>query len=901
MQRLLLLLCCLAAGFGLRAQTTVLSDFEGDDDLVTWEAVDGTYNGVVENPEDTTGINPSASAGSYTKSGEHAYSQFVGNFAEPLDLATQNVFTIQVYADTNTSFILKLEGAVPAENIERKQNIATANVWRTYTFDFSAAAEQFDATRVLIFFDENVETTTNTYLIDNFTVREGGPCAGTPVDPLVIDNFECQRNATYGIGYNDVEVIANPEKNGINTSDSVGRYTDQAEAYHALVIDYDEPIDLRENAQFCIKVWAPVAGELLFKLERTGGQYEEGVQITETNTWVEACVDFSGEAGEDYTRFVLFFNAGQDGTDDVYYIDDITRSEAPVAEAIEDFEDGASLNWMAGGNNGTFNGVIANPNMTGANTSENVGSYTRGSAQFAFLQAELQEALDLSTEPQMNLDVWAPEGATSVTMQLVSALDGAVSVTVPLTATQSWQTLSFNFAANAGTTDFSSIRLLFDSGTTGTGTYYFDNLFQGAGTTDECADVETDLRILDDFECQRNANYTVGAGDLSVVDNPDGEEDSGNESDRVGRFDDPVGMFSALAIGFDSAIDLSLNNQLLVDIWAPVAGDIIFKLEGGTAAPVEIRRTIPQTEAWVMYSVDLSEYEGDGYETLVMFFDGGAGSTVVNTYYVDNIRLNRPPYTTSCLSTFEDEDYTLSDWTYFANGGFEGNDFLIVENPDPSGINTSAEVGQFEEANDGLAFAGLAADLSSPVQLVNGAKTGTVKVWMSVAGEVWLKLERPRGDAPGSGDVKAQYTTPGEWQELTFDYSALPDGAMYDRVSILMNAAAVPAQAQTHYFDDLAFGGGDCANLTGIFTPVRIDALRAFPNPVTSQLTIDNPNQAVRFTLTNMLGQQVKELVAAGDGAQVYWSVDDLRPATYVLGAYDRSGRLVARSLIVKR
>ncbi|WP_116108557.1 T9SS type A sorting domain-containing protein [Lewinella sp. IMCC34191] len=906
MQRLLLLFCCFAATLGLQAQTTVLSDFEGDDDLVTWEAVNGTYNGVVENPEDSTGINPSASAGSYTKSGEHAYSQFVGTFAEPLDLSEQNVFSIQVYADTNTSFILKLEGAVPAENIEMKKNIATANVWRTYTFDFSEAAEEFDATRVLIFFDENMETTTNTYLIDNFTVSEGGPCAGTPVDPLVIDDFECQRNATYGIGYDDVEVIVNPEKTGINTSDSVGRYTDQTGAYHALVIAYDQPIDLSANAQFCIKVWAPETGNLLFKLEGYGNTFEVPVQITQTNQWVEACADFSGAAGTDFSQFVLFFNAGVDDAEgDVYYIDDIIRMEAPEPEAIEDFEDDAKLTWVTTGtNNGTFNGVVDNPDMTGANTSENVGSYTRGTAQFAFLQADLPEELDLSTEPQLNLDVWAPDGATTVTLQLVSTLDGAVSVEVPIPATGSWQTLNFNFEANASTTDFSSLRLLFDSGTTGTGTYYFDNLFQGTSTVDNCADVEVDPRILDDFECQRNANYTVGAGDLSVIDNPDGGNNSGNTSSRVGQFDDPAGEYNALAIGFDDPIDLSLNNQLMVDIWAPVAGDILFKLEGGTGADVEIRQPIPETEteSWVTYTVDLSAYEGMGYQTLVMFFGAGTDNAAVNTYYVDNIRLNRPPYTTSCIATFESADYTLTNGFYFENGAFTDNGLMSIDNPDMSEGNMSETVGVFEEAADGTqTWAGLALPLDAPVTLVNGAKTATMKVWMEVAGTVVFKLERPRDGAPGSGDIPANYTTAGEWQELTFDLSALPDGATYDQITLLMNSTEIPASNLTHYFDDIAVGGGDCAALTSIFNSVRLDNIRAFPNPVTDELTIDNPNSAVRFTLTNMLGQQVKELVVDGNSPRVQWPVDDLRSATYVLGAYDRSGRIVARSMIVKR
>ncbi|NJB87074.1 hypothetical protein GGR26_002851 [Lewinella marina] len=899
MQRLLLFLLCCATALSLNAQTTVLENFDGTS-VVTWEAVDGTYNGVVENPEDTTGINPSANVGSYTKADDRSYSLFIGTFDEPLDLSTNNRFSIQVYAGAATSFILKLEG--PDGSIEAKRNIATANVWRTYTFDFSGTASQ-KPTRAILFFDDGVEESGDTYLFDNFKVSPAGPCAGTVVDATIIDDFECQRNATYAVpGFNDIMVIANPDKSGINTSDSVGQYTDQAGAFHALVIDYDDAIDLSVNNNICMKVWAPVTGEILFKLEGGSSPNKEvRVMVDEAETWTEVCADFSDQSNANHKKLVLFLNVGVDDAEgDIYYIDDITITPAPAAEAIEDFEDGAKLTWTAGGNNGTFNGPIDNPDTEG-NSSATVGSYTRGPAPFATLNAMLPNGLDLSGNPQLNLDVWAPNDNTVVTMQLFSPTEGRKSADATAATGQSWQTLSFNFEEFADVTDFESISLIFAPNTTGTDTYYFDNLSQGESTVDACADVETDPRILDDFECQRNANYTVGGEWVSVVNNPDGGNDSPNKSTKVGAFDDQPGAFNALVIDFGGAIDLSLNNQLLVDIWAPTDGQILFKLEGGSAAAAEVFQDIPSTEEWNTYTVDLSPYQGMGYTRLVMFFGAGGDNAAVNTYYFDNLRLRRAPYVNSCISTFESADFTLAGWRYFANGDFEGNDFIISENPDQSGINTSETVGTFEEAPNGETFAGMYADLDAPLVLSSGQKMITMKVWMPVEGTVVFKLEQGIDGAPNSGDVPASYTTPREWQELTFDMSFLPDGARYNRVTLIPNSTEVPEAAQTHYFDDIAVGSGDCANTTGLFTPVRLDALRVFPNPISSQLTIENPNGAVRFTLTNMLGQPVKQLNVEGARTQVQWPLADLPAATYVLTAHDRSGLPLARSIVVKR
>ena len=243
----------------------VYEDFEGGGPGITWNAFDGTYNGVVDNPA-VAGINTSANVGSYTKSGAHAFSLFLGELASPMDLSVNNRFTIQLYAGAATRLLMKLEGA--GEAIEITKNIAITNRWIEYEFDFSAAASFTTITKIILFFDPGVEASADTYLFDNIVWRAANSCAGTVPNPLVIDDFECQRNATYAIpGYDDIEAIANPDVSGINTSTGVGRYTDRDGDFHAMVIDYNSALDLSVNNYVCMKVWAPVTGNLLFKLE----------------------------------------------------------------------------------------------------------------------------------------------------------------------------------------------------------------------------------------------------------------------------------------------------------------------------------------------------------------------------------------------------------------------------------------------------------------------------------------------------------------------------------------------------------------------------------------------------------------------------------------------------------
>jgi hypothetical protein len=125
---------------------------------------------------------------------------------------------------------------------------------------------------------------------------------------------------------------------------------------------------------------------------------------------------------------------------------------------------------------------------------------------------------------------------------------------------------------------------------------------------------------------------------------------------------------------------------------------------------------------------------------------------------------------------------------------------------------------------------------------------------------------------------------------------------------LIPNFGVIPTENLTHYFDDIAVGGGTCGT-TSIFSPVSIPSLDVYPNPVHNELTIDNPGEATIFRLTNMMGQTVKTLsvegarpwLLSGAEVQVQWEVSAIPVGTYVLTAEAVNGVIVARSMIVKQ
>lgn len=905
MRAILLTLSLLLALTNWGIAQVVLENFEGGAQL-PWNAANGAFD-VVDNPpdQDTLMINPSAEVGSYTKEEGAAFSLLIAELDDPLDLSTNNQFRIMVNAPVATAFILKLEG--DGEAIEETKNIAVANQWIEYTFNFSEAGDFTTLNKIILFFDPGTAESSDTYLFDNL-VTEPNPCEGVMADPGILDDFECQRNVQYGLpGLTDIEAVDNPDPSGINTSTRVGEYTDRQGAFHAMVIPFRNDIPLGDRNVVRIKIWAPVTGRLLVKLE--GGDsapIEKDAQVEETNTWVEYSIDFSDQANASHRQLVFFFNAGEaDADGDIYYIDDIQLAEKEVvSNVLEDFEDGASLTWLSLGDEavfGTFDGVIENPDKTAPNTSDNVGSYTKGTSQFGGLQADLPLDFDLGSAPQLNLQVWAPANASSLEMRLFSPSQGLQSVSRDIDAVNTWIDLNFDFSEFAMINDFERVEIVFDPDLNTQDTWYFDNLSQGEATGDPCEGVEPDPNVIDDFDCQRNIAPTTGADRLEVILNPDPSGINGNASDMVGQYTDPIDLFSALVYDFGGPIDLSLFNQLTIKIWSPKAVPLGFKLEGGTSDPVELTTDVTETEQWVEYIVDFSDQADANHTRLALFFNFGQEPTEEDVYFIDDIEWRRAPIM-GCVSNFETPEFTLDEWQYFANGDLSNEIVdVVVDNPDPSGINTSATVGEFIERPGGENFAGMFHVSENEFSLPNDNKTMRMKVWMDNPGRVVLKLERSTNDAPNTGDVfsETDYTGEGEWQELTFDYSGIvPDDALYTTVTVIMDFDDIPDEEKVYYFDDIVIGNADCA-VTTSRSRVELERLQVSPNPAYNRLIIQNAEGLERFVIYNMLGQPVQTIRTTGQyGMEI--DLAEIGKGVYILNGYDRTGALRATTKFVK-
>jgi hypothetical protein len=115
---------------------------------------------------------------------------------------------------------------------------------------------------------------------------------------IVID-FESPATSTNynGFGGAFVNIIANPDPSGINTSATVAELNETPGSL-GFAGAFSNPIalpaiDFVTYATVCVKVWAPNTGDMLFKAEgqSAGATWEQLQPINVANTWVELCFD----------------------------------------------------------------------------------------------------------------------------------------------------------------------------------------------------------------------------------------------------------------------------------------------------------------------------------------------------------------------------------------------------------------------------------------------------------------------------------------------------------------------------------------------------------------------------------------------------------------------------------
>lgn len=237
-----------------------------------------------------------------------------------------------------------------------------------------------------------------------------------------------------------------------------------------------------------------------------------------------------------------------------------------------------------------------------------------------------------------------------------------------------------------------------------------------------------------------------------------------------------------------------------------------------------------------------------------------------------------------------------------ANGAEESvNDFELVDNPNPSGINTSSKVMKFTRRTSSTSniypWAGFYASIMSGYDLpdLTVNKYVHVKVLKTRISPVWFKLETPGNYERASVNTQ---TLTNQWEDMVFNFSDLTGtfstvALMPDRVSTVDNVGDLII-----YFDDIV--------INDIATPTTVLAVKdnimegrvsVYPNPSKGTLIIDTLEELKSVHIYSLDGRQVESFKDFSVGTNTI-SIDNLSNGIYLVNFVAKNGTNLTKKII---
>ena len=291
-----------------------------------------------------------------------------------------------------------------------------------------------------------------------------------------------------------LEIVVNPDPSGINTSETVAKFTALqlgqpyagVESMHGSDIG---PFDLTaSNALVNIMVYKTKISDVGIKYVTPpgGAQMELKVANTVVNQWELITIDFSDYIGLGETtgldQIVIFPDFIARDADDVIYFDNISFGPFESGENIElpvDFE--LDTDYGLIGFEGAESVVVANPDTFGENTSETVVETikTEGAQFYAGTAMGLDAPIDFSESEIISIKTWSPKADIPVRLKLEAAGDVFVELDTNTTLENQWETLTWDFSGQTAGIDFTTVVVFFEfvPDLPGDGsTYYYDDI-----------------------------------------------------------------------------------------------------------------------------------------------------------------------------------------------------------------------------------------------------------------------------------------------------------------------------------------------------------------------------------------------------------------------------------------
>jgi len=621
-----------------------------------------------------------------------------------------------------------------------------------------------------------------------------------------------------------VTVVDNPQKVGINTSNKVGRMVKGpgGQPWGGSWIQLSGPINFSTLKFLRMKVFSSAPGrKVLLKVENESNPaqaFEKEAVTTVSGGWEDLSLDFSAiVTANSYHKVVLIFELGTTGDGSAnftFLFDDIRQEAAPAGTKTPPklpitFEsntvDNSFINF-----DGCATAVIANPHKTGINTSDSVARMVKNAgAVWAGSKIQLGEVLNFNTNKIVRMKVYAPRVGAKILFKVEGALP-TFEKEVLTTKANEWEDLSFDYSGVNTTLAYNQLVFILDLGTMGDGSANFTILFDDIRLEAASGGNLTQMTLPVTFD-DPAVNYGLigfgGAEGSSIVQDPTNPTNKVARVIKGGNAETWAGTTIGTPTGFASKIPFTASNsKMSVRIMSPAAGlTIRLKAEDvadGTKA-VETDAVTTKANEWETLVFDFSKQVNGtpalnlntNYAKLSIFFDFGTGGNG-KVFRWDDVEMFAGQSLVLPLN------FESSAITYNITN-FDGGDVTVIDNPNKSGINTSNRVGRMIK-NNGQPWGGSFITLDAPINFT-GASTMKIKVHSPRAGaKLLLKVENLT-DGGINFERELSISKANEWEELTFDYSAIDRSKSYQKVVLIfdLGTRGDGSANYTFYFDDI--------------------------------------------------------------------------------------------------
>jgi hypothetical protein len=650
-------------------------------------------------------------------------------------------------------------------------------------------------------FVETIQAPTNVSAMISITQDNTGVVTITPTGEGVVSY-----TVDFGDGSDSSDSV-NPGNSVVNTYPegtyeaiitAVGLNGEVTETVVSVVVSYSAPENLLVTINnvpgnaFDITVSASADLAASFEVyfgDQGADEAPTPLQIGETLTYTYSNV------GE-YTVTVVALSGGAATTE----YSEVVTIVNPLLMPI-DFED-PTLNYSFVDFGNAQSTVIPNPDPSGVNTSSTVAQSVKfsGSEVWAGSFLTIDEPVDFSSLNNIAVDVWTSEVGEVVKLKLENSANPDINTEVDMTTTvnQGWETLIYDFSASDLSQDYDRVVIFFDFGNVGDDTsYYFDNIRLSLPAVSNFTTVE-------DFQGDVPGNFSFGGVEgVQAVSNPN--PSGTNTTSTVMQFTKTEGaeVWGGMGFAVDGIINFNGTNQIKINSYAPEAGKVVkVKLEtvegNVDGLTYEFDMTTTVANQWEVLTYDFSAAPDLDYVSFIVFYDFGNQSAGV--YHFDEIQVGLGEYIPTQAPTIAIEDFEGDLPGNFSFGGVEG--VQIVENPNSSGTNTTANVMQCTKTEGSEVWGGMGISVD-PINFSSaGMNQIQIQSYSPEAGKVIkVKLETIEGNVDGlTYEFDMTTTVANQWETLTYDFSLAPD---LDYVSFIVFYDFGNTGEGVYHFDEI--------------------------------------------------------------------------------------------------